>query len=152
MTENLKNNQLPTTLDQWPNMLGRTFIGEWFAINPKRQQDFYTGTYLDKTYGPSIGDFYPEGIVEGFQQLGLLDYLVAELVGRWHGYNYGLDTVRFLRALTVDERIRIHLEVLQVQPRGEGYRISYEITMEVENAEKPCMVARWIVLLLPLDQ
>ena len=115
MSKNLMCNQLPTTLDQWPEMVGRSFTGDWFAIDPQRQQDFYTGTYLDQSYGPTIGDFYPEGIVEGFQQLGLLDYLVVE-------------------------------------PRGEGYRVSYEITMDVENADKPCMIAHWIVLLLPLDQ
>lgn len=146
------NHRPPTTLDQWPQMLGRTLVGQWLSIDPTRQQDFYTGTYLDRSYGPSLGEMYPEGIVEGFHQLGLLDYLVAELVGRWHGYNYGLDKVRFLRPLTVDERIRIHLEVTDVQPRDEGYKVSYAVKMEVENADKPCMVAQWIVLLLPMGQ
>lgn len=150
MAQHHPHPSLPESLDQWPGMQGRTLVGEWFSIDPKRQQDFYTGTYLDQTYGPSIGEMYPEGIVEGFHQLGLLDYLVAELVGRWHGYNYGLDQVRFLRTLTIDERIRIRLLVSEVQPRGEGYRVTYEVTMEVEHAQKPCMVAQWIVLLLPL--
>ena len=152
MKEKLKSHELPVHLDQWAQMTGRSYTGEWLSLSPERQQDFYTGTYLDQTYGATIGDFYPDGIVEGFQQLGMLDYLVAQVVGRWHGFNYGLDKVRFLRPLTIDERIRILLHVAAVERRGEGYRVEYEITMEVENADKPCMVAHWVVLLLPLDQ
>src|SRR5688572_20502647 len=91
----------PTQLADFLSLVGQEFVGPWHKQSRARQEAFYQGTYLDLTYGDELGAEYPEGLVEGFQQLGMLDWLSAEVIGRWHGFNYGFDKVRFLHPLTV---------------------------------------------------
>ncbi|WP_326731619.1 hypothetical protein [Streptomyces phaeochromogenes] len=150
MSTTPSNPAKPSKPEDFPGLVGEEFVGDWFTQSPERQQQFYLGTYLDETYGESMDQAYPEGLVEGFNQLGLLDYLSAEIIGRWHGYNYGLDRVRFLTPLTVRDRIRLRLRVETVAERGNGFLVKYDTTLEIEENPKPAMIAQWLVLLLPV--
>lgn len=141
----------PTHLADFPGLVGEEFVGPWHKQSRERQEAFYRGTYLDLTYGDELGSEYPDGLVEGFQQLGMLDWLSAEVIGRWHGYNYGFDKIRFLYPLTVYQEIRLRLAVADVEPKGSGLRVHYRATLEALGVEKPVMAAEWIVLLLPME-
>lgn len=136
-------------LSELPSLEGRELVGEWMQIDAARERQFYIGTYLDQSYGETVGPGYPDGMVEGFQLVGMLDHLSAQLVGRWYGFNYGLDRVRFVSPVTVHDRIRLRLVVAEVDPRDAGFLMTYDATLEVQGREKPGMVARWLVLLLP---
>lgn len=141
----------PASIGDFPGVVGETYVGDWFRIDAQRQDGFYRGTYLDLRYGESMTDIYPEGLVEGFHQLALLDHLSAELVGGWHGYNYGLDRVRFPSPLTVHDDTRLRLTVADCTPRDGGFLVRYDARLEVRGREKPSMIAEWLVLLLPED-
>lgn len=141
--------EVPTELEQLPTAVGLELVGEWIRIEAERAEQFYLGTYLDLSYGETIGDGYPDGLVEGFNVLGLLDWLSSELVGRWYGLNYGLDRVRFTRPITIHDRIRLRLRIADVRERGTGFLVTYDAVVEVEGADGPGMVATWLVLLLP---
>jgi acyl dehydratase len=61
--------------------------------------------------------------------------------------NYGYDRVRFIRPVLVDSRIRGRLVLAAIRPKGDGrYLIENEVTLEVEGADGPCAVARWLFL------
>ncbi|WP_432975916.1 hypothetical protein [Dactylosporangium sp. CA-233914] len=141
--------KVPSHLTEFPGAVGLEFVGDWVQIEPERAEQFYLGTYLDRSYGESLGDGYPDGLIEGFNVLGLLDWMSSELIGRWYGFNYGLDRVRFTKPITLHDRIRLRLRVADARERGYGYLVTYEATVELEGSEKPGMVATWLVLLLP---
>ena len=61
------------------------------------------------------------------------------------GLNAGFDKVRFLQPVKVNSRIRAHAKTLSiVETKPNQYRINTEVTIEIENCEKPALVAQWI--------
>jgi len=58
-----------------------------------------------------------------------------------------MDRVRFTSVVPVGSRVRTHVTLADVTPRGEGrYLIKTNHTLEVEGQEKPAMVAEWLAL------
>ncbi|PRB66774.1 hypothetical protein [Arthrobacter sp. MYb213] len=141
----------PRSIGDFPSKVGQTYTGEWMGLDPQRIAGFWVGTYLDETYGQSLGPEYPPGLVEGFYQLALLDYLSAQIIGRWHGFNYGLDKVRFIRPLNESQQVRLALTVAETASRDSGLLVTYDAVLEASGQEKPAMAARWLVLLQDLQ-
>ena len=84
----------------------------------------------------------------GFLTLGLATGLLWEVCtvdGFGVVLNYGLNKVRFPAPLRVDKRIRMHVEVAEVRPLGDGpdkgAEAVYRLTYEIEGEPKPCCVA-----------
>src|SRR5919109_260635 len=71
------------SLAEVPALTGRTFVGDWFAVDPDRLPAFEHATYLDQDQDEATfaEDFYPEGLMEGFHLLGLLDRLMSDTFG-----------------------------------------------------------------------
>ncbi|MQB46113.1 hypothetical protein [Rhizobium sp. ICMP 5592] len=138
-------------LEDFEKNIGAEFVGPWREQSVDRQQSFYHGTYLDLTYGETIGSQYPTGLVEGFQMLGMLDWLSAEVIGRWDGFNYGLNKVRFIRPLMVDQTIRLRLRIADVVARKGGYLVTYGAQIEEQQSSSVVMAAEWLVLLMPAE-
>ena len=61
------------------------------------------------------------------------------------GINYGLDRVRFPAPLPVGARFRGGLEVTEVEPVPGGQQIHGTLTIEIEAAQRPALVAALIV-------
>jgi acyl dehydratase len=61
------------------------------------------------------------------------------------GVNYGLDRVRFPAPLPVGARWRGGAELLEVTEIPGGAQCKLRITIEVENSERPAMVAEALV-------
>src|SRR6476620_8494867 len=105
---------------------------QWIHTDPARAAD-----------GP-----YGTTIQHGFLTLGLATGLLWE-VCTVDGFNvvlnYGLNKVRFPAPLRVDKRIRMHVEVAEVRPLGDGpdkgAEAVYRLTYEIEGEPKPCCVA-----------
>ncbi|MFG2965878.1 hypothetical protein ACGFZS_21595 [Streptomyces sp. NPDC048288] len=136
--------------DDVPSIVGNDFLGSWFSASTERNTAFDEVTYvLDNAHELDGGNF-PEGLMEGFYVLALLDHLVNEVVHvddpGWSGWNYGLDRVRFVSPLTVNDRFRVRGTVREVTPRNGGYLVFLECDYEVEGRERPAMVAEWRVL------
>ncbi|MEU9345279.1 hypothetical protein AB0D74_29165 [Streptomyces sp. NPDC048278] len=133
-----------------PSIVGREFIGSWFSASAERNSAFDEVTYVVDNEHALDGGNFPAGLMEGFYVLALLDHLVNEVVHiddpRWSGWNYGLDRVRFVSPLTVDDRFRVRGTVREVTPRKGGYLVCLECSYEVEGRARPAMVAEWRVL------
>jgi len=131
-------------------LAGRDFVGSWFSASPQRNSEFDVVTYVEDNAHPLHGGNFPDGLMEGFYQVALLDHLVNEVVyvedARWSGWNYGLDRVRFTSPLSTSDRFRVRGIVREISARGRDYLVVLDCTYEVEGRDKPAMVATWRVL------
>jgi acyl dehydratase/ubiquinone/menaquinone biosynthesis C-methylase UbiE len=85
-------------------------------------------------------------VAHGFHTLARFTALLGELLvidGVRTTLNYGLNRVRFPAPARVGERLRMGLEVVEVEQTG-GVQVVYRATFEVEDQAKPVCVAEVI--------
>jgi len=59
--------------------------------------------------------------------------------------NYGFDKVRFMAPVRSGKRIRGRFKMLSAEEkRASQWQITYEVTVEIEDEEKPALIADWI--------
>ena len=90
-------------------------------------------------------------IAHGFLALSLIPALFKEAVGGAEGravtINYGIDRLRFTAPIPSGARIRARFRLLsQVARAADESLLKYSVTVELENQEKPAMVADWLVV------
>jgi acyl dehydratase len=86
-------------------------------------------------------------IAHGFLSLSLLSALIAqvyEIDGGKTGINYGLNRVRFTAPVPVGSRVRGHVELLDVSDFDGGVQLTTKVTVEIEGAQRPALVAEWL--------
>jgi acyl dehydratase len=84
-------------------------------------------------------------IAHGYLTLSLLPRLAPTLMSvekRRRGLNYGSNRVRFTAQVPAGARVRLRQKLVKVEPVDDnGFRITSEMTMEVEGNPRPAMVA-----------
>ena len=84
-------------------------------------------------------------IAHGYLTLSLLPQLAPTLMKiekRRRGLNYGSNRVRFTAPVPAGARVRLRQKLVKVEPvEDNGFRITSEMTMEVEGNARPAMVA-----------
>ena len=84
-------------------------------------------------------------IAHGYLTLSLLPQLAPTLMKvekRRRGLNYGSNRVRFTAPGPAGARVRLRQKLLKVEPvENNGFRVTSEMTMEVEGNSRPAMVA-----------
>jgi acyl dehydratase len=90
-------------------------------------------------------------IAHGFLTLSLLSAMGQEALpvirNRTMGINYGLERVRFLSPVSVGARVRGRFTLSEVSMRSDTQAmLRYQVTVEIEGAEKPALAAEWITL------
>jgi acyl dehydratase len=84
-------------------------------------------------------------IAHGYLTLSLLPRLAPTLMQvekRRRGLNYGSNRVRFTAPVPAGARIRLKQRLVKVEPvEDNGFRVTSEMTMEVEGNTRPAMVA-----------
>ena len=59
--------------------------------------------------------------------------------------NYGFDKVRFMAPVKSGKSVRGHFKMLSAEEkRASQWQITYEVTVEIEDEEKPALIADWI--------
>jgi acyl dehydratase len=87
-------------------------------------------------------------IAHGFLTLSLLSPLMRDAIkidGLGMTLNYGLNRVRFVSPVPSGSRIRAHIALGKVDDIGDSTQATWNITIEREDGDKPCLVAEWIV-------
>jgi acyl dehydratase len=134
-----------------PSLLG-TEIGvtDWFEIDQDRVNLFADATLDDQFIhvDPEGAAATPFGgtIAHGFLTLALLPHLLAgvspEIEGTLYAMNYGTDKVRFIQPVRVGSRIRARNVLSAADEKRPGqWLLKQTVTMEIEGADKPAMVA-----------
>jgi acyl dehydratase len=130
-------------------------VSDWFLVDQARVNEFADVT-LDHQFvhvDPERASNTPFGgtIAHGFLTLSLLvplclDYIPV-LANRTLLVNYGFDKVRFVAPVRVGKRIRALGTLAEVTERKPGNVIvKMDVTVEIENEEKPALVAEWLSL------
>ncbi len=130
--------------------------GEWFQVTQERINQFADATldhqfiHIDPERAARETPF-GGSIAHGFLTLSLLVHLdttvprqLPPLDGIIMGVNYGLNKVRFLSPVPAGSRIRAQSTVSSVELKGTAIDQIRTITVELEEADKPALVAEWI--------
>jgi acyl dehydratase len=84
-------------------------------------------------------------IAHGYLTLSLVPRMAATLLKvskRKRGVNYGSNKVRFTNVVPAGARVRLRQRLLAVdEVSGSGYRITSEMTVEIEGQDRPALVA-----------
>jgi acyl dehydratase len=91
-------------------------------------------------------------IAHGFLTLSLLSTLLAQTLsigGLAQSLNYGLNKVRFLRAVPRGARLRLRDRISAVLERSGGKLVTHSCEIEVESVEGPALIAEWMTLHQP---
>lgn len=88
-------------------------------------------------------------IAHGFLTLSLILKLQEGLVpmpqGFTHGFNYGLERVRFIAPVPCGARVRGHFHLADFQEKSPGAWLStVDCTIEIEGIEKPALHCQWL--------
>ncbi len=90
-------------------------------------------------------------IAHGFLSLSLLSKFVDDCLpgieNTAMGINYGFEKIRFLMPVPAGSRIRGHFKLAECRERKPGEILNkYDVTVEIENVEKPALIAEWLGL------
>jgi acyl dehydratase len=93
--------------------------------------------------------------VDGFMLVSLLlpAHFNNNPIGepRSFGLNYALENVRFPAPAFLGDRVRVVCTLTDVREHSKGVLLTTHNVMELENSDRPCLVADWVVLLRSAD-
>lgn len=128
-------------------------VSRWFEIDQAKIDAFADATedwqfiHVD----PDKAKQTPLGgtIAHGFLTLSLASAMsydaVPPLDGVVMGLNYGFDKLRFLTPVPSGSRVRGRFRLLSAEDKGGGrWLIKHELTVEIEGADKPALIAEWL--------
>jgi acyl dehydratase len=138
---------------RWEKLIDQPHTGDWFSVHAERVAAFEFASYFDET---DEDDEYPEGLVEGFHLLALLDKFgrVLDVDAPGHlSWNYGLNRVRFITPVRVGDRLRLTATVTGVSPKGEdAFLTTVAYVAELEGAPRPAFAAEMVAYHERLDE
>jgi acyl dehydratase len=92
---------------------------------------------------------YGTTIAHGFLTLALLSHLIKEVIeiksSVRMSVNYGLNRVRFPSPVRADSKIRAHFTLQSLKDLSDAVEAVFDAKVEVQDSDKPCCVAEWVV-------
>ena len=129
-------------------------VSDWLTMTQERIRQFADVTddhqwiHLDQDRATRESP-YKTTIAHGFLSLSLISALVKNALsigGQKLAVNYGLNRVRFVSAVPAGGRIRARVTPISVEAVDRGAsQVAWSVVVEREGAEKPCLVAEWLV-------
>lgn len=137
---------------------GRSTLSDWMLVD-QELIDRFADTTRDRMFlhvdpEKAAQTEFGGTIAHGFLLLSLLAPLRAQtprpgVPGMRAGLNYGFDKIRFIAPVRSGKRIRARFTVAELRRDGPGQlREVMEVTLEVEGAERPAVVASWLTMYL----
>lgn len=144
------------TLDELKEKVGMEIgVSDWHLVAQGRINAFAETTedfqYIHVDAERAATTPFGGTIAHGFLQLSLLSVLLSEAVGEIGGsnmlMNYGFESVRFISPVRSGKRVRGRFVLKECVERKTGqWKITLESTVEIEDEDKPALVAEWLVL------
>jgi acyl dehydratase len=127
---------------------------DWFEVTQSRIDRFAETTedrqwiHIDVERAKTSSPFGAT-IAHGFLTLSLISHLASQAVkveGDFKmGVNYGLNRLRFPSPVPAGSNVRARFTLQSVEDIEGGVQITWNVTVEVEGAKKPSLVAEWLV-------
>jgi acyl dehydratase len=127
--------------------------GEWLTVSQDRINAFAETTgdhqwiHVDPARAAAETPF-GTAIAHGFLTLSLISSLLKDVVhvkGVRMSINYGLNRVRFMSPVPAGSRIRAVVSLGALTEVDGGVQATWNVTVEREGGQKPCLVAEWLV-------
>ena len=141
-------------------LVGRAVaVSDWMTIKQDRVDHFAAASddcgwmHTDPARARHEGP-YGGTIAHGFLTLSLISIL-SRSIDFWppdsvYEVNYGVNNVRFTAPVPVGARVRGRFSLKDVRERPDGgFLFTTDIVIEIENEERPALVAQWLTLLYP---
>ena len=144
------------TIAQMKEMLGEELgPSDWVKIEQHRIDAFAEVTGDDQWIHTDVeraAREMPDGktIAHGFLTLSLLPHLrhqIWSLESVERGINYGLEKVRFPAPVQSGDRVRMRQTLSSIEPQGDGYKVVFLCTIDIEGRDKPACVAETVSVL-----
>ena len=141
-----------------PSLVGQEVgLSRWITVDQARIDAFARITEDEQFIhvDPEAARATPFGgtIAHGFLTLSLASAMsydaVAPLDGVVMGVNYGFDKLRFLAPVPAGSKVRGRFKLLSAEDKGaqDGvtrWLLKHELTVEIEGADKPALIAEWL--------
>jgi acyl dehydratase len=132
-----------------------TGVSSWITITQQQINQFAEATHdqqfihVDPIKAKET--IFGATIAHGFLSLSLLSAFSYEsalsLEKTVMGLNYGFEKVRFLQAVKVNSRVRGRIVLSDVTEKNPGqFLFNWQVTVEIENEEKPALIAQWLTM------
>jgi acyl dehydratase len=127
-------------------------VSDWFLVTQERIGQFAAATedhqwiHEDRERAARESP-YGTTIAHGFLTLSLIGHLIAQVFrvgGVRMSVNYGLNRVRFPAPVPAGAKIRARVALKGLKELADCVEAEVLVTVETENATKPCCVAEWI--------
>ncbi|MGC2331940.1 MAG: MaoC family dehydratase [Candidatus Acidiferrales bacterium] len=128
-------------------------VSDWFLVTQERIRQFAATTedhqwiHEDRERAARESP-YGTTIAHGFLTLSLIGYLAGQVFqvrGVRMSVNYGLNRVRFPAPVAAESRIRARVALRALKELADCVEAEVLVTVERENAAKPCCVAEWVM-------
>ena len=140
-------------LDALPLLVGKEVgVSDWLVMDQDRITRFAEVTedlqwiHLDADRAKRESP-YGRTIAHGYLTLSVLPRLFNSCIalrGARMGVNYGLNRVRFMAPVCVEDRIRARFSLLSCEPITGGVQVVWKAAVEVEGGDKPACVAEMV--------
>jgi len=141
-----------------PSLIGQEVgVSRWIEVDQARIDAFARITEDEQFIhvDPERAATTPFGgtIAHGFLTLSLASAMsydaVPPLDGMVMGVNYGFDKLRFLAPVRAGSRVRGRFRLLSAEDKGSQdgvtrWLLKHELTVEIEDADKPALIAEWL--------
>lgn len=131
-------------------------VSGWIAINQETINQFAECTgdrqwiHVDEERAKNEGMFGGT-IAHGYLTLSLLAAASLEIGTKPddvdQAFNYGLDKVRFIAPVKPGDRLRNRAVLTSVEKKDKGTLLTIQNTLEIENQDRPALIADTLVLL-----
>ena len=125
---------------------------EWLTISQEQINQFAAATgdrqWIHLNVERAASSPFKGTIAHGFLTLSLVSELLRNTVtidGIRMAVNYGCDRVRFVSPVPSGSRIRGRFVLTAVENKGDGMQVTWDVTIERENHDKPAAVVTWLV-------
>ncbi|MBV7377833.1 MaoC family dehydratase [Maritimibacter dapengensis] len=128
-------------------------VSKWFEITQARIDQFADATedwqYIHTDPESAAKTPFGGTIAHGFLTLSLLSAMVYDALpnvdGVTMGVNYGMNKLRFISPVPVGCRVRARFVLASCDTSKPGeFTTITNVTVEIEGAEKPALIAEWI--------
>lgn len=142
----------------------RIGTSDWIPVTQEMINGFGAATldpdpmHIDPRWAAANGPF-GGAIAFGFLTIALLTHMFHSATGQgWDtdpavaGYNlnYGFDRLRLVSPIPAGARVRGHFVSAEVRHDDNGRRITaIDCEIEIEGAERPALVGRWLTAWVP---
>jgi acyl dehydratase len=127
-------------------------VSDWVQITQERINQFAEATgdrqWIHLSAERAASSPFKSTIAHGFLTLSLVSELLRNTItldGVRMAVNYGCDRVRFVSPVPSGSRIRGRVVMSAAENKGDGVQVTWDVTIERENHDKPAAVVTWLV-------